>query len=358
MKEHHKRAKRASAMLQIDQALLITSPEGLTYFTGLGLEGICTIFSSGHMICMTDSRYGEMAEQAISDWANVQIYSTERPMMQMLRSALTEANVNCLLYEDTTLSVRDFNRFQLALDTELEPIGDLVTNLRMVKSEWELSCIIQAQRIAEEAFDAILPELRPGKTEQELAAFLEYQMAIRGSEKPSFDTILISGAKTSLPHGRPDHQKLENGCFVTMDFGAVVSGYHSDMTRTVAIGSATDEMKRVYQTVLEAQLAGIDALEAGAPCRNAHLAAHAVIEQAGYGAHFGHAFGHGVGVEIHEAPSLSPRNQSLLQAGSIVTAEPGIYLPGHFGVRIEDMLFVEESGVKNLTRTPKQLMIL
>ena len=216
----------------------------------------------------------------------------------------------------------------------------------------------QAQRIAERALEEILGEIRPGVTEKEIAARLQYLMLHFGAEDMSFDPIVVSGPNGSLPHGVPSEKTIERGEFVTMDFGCVYHGYCSDMTRTVAVGSADEEMRRVYETVLAAQKAGIAAARAGATGKAVDGAARSVIAEAGYGAYFGHSFGHGVGVEIHEAPNATPGNDKPLPAGAVISAEPGIYLPGRMGVRIEDVIVLTEEGCVNLTRAPKELLIL
>ena len=230
--------------------------------------------------------------------------------------------------------------------------------LREVKEEEEVSRIVAAQRIAEKALEEILPMIRPGAVEQELAAELDYRMARLGSTGVSFETILVSGAKSSMPHGHPGDKKIEAGDFVTIDFGAMVGGYHSDMTRTFAVGFATDEMKRVYNTVLQAQLAGIEAFAPGKTGVEVDEAARKVIRDAGYGEYFGHSLGHSLGLNIHENPNASPKSTVPFKTGNIVTMEPGIYLPGRFGVRIEDMVYLGADGKRNLTLFPKELTIL
>ena len=215
-----------------------------------------------------------------------------------------------------------------------------------------------AQRIAERALTDILNEIRPGVTEKEIAARLQYLMLHYGAENMSFDPIVVSGPNGSLPHGVPSEKVIQSGEFVTMDFGCIYHGYCSDMTRTVAVGSVTEEMRQVYNTVLAAQKAGIEAARAGATGRAVDGAARAVIQQAGYGPYFGHSFGHGVGVEIHEGPNATPSNDKPLPAGAVISAEPGIYLPGKLGVRIEDVLYLTEGGCQNLTLAPKELLIL
>ena len=218
--------------------------------------------------------------------------------------------------------------------------------------------MVAAQRIAERALDQILGEIRPGVTEKEIAARLQYLMLHYGASDMSFDPIVVSGPNGSLPHGVPSERVIGRGEFVTMDFGCVYRGYCSDMTRTVAVGFATEEMQTVYNTVLAAQKAGIAAAKAGVTGREVDGAARAVIEAAGYGDCFGHSFGHGVGVEIHEAPNASPMNDKPLPAGAVISAEPGIYLPGRLGVRIEDVILLTEEGCRNMTKAPKELLVL
>jgi Xaa-Pro aminopeptidase len=238
------------------------------------------------------------------------------------------------------------------------PVKDAFEVLREVKEQAEVDCIVAAQRIAEQALEKLLPFIKPGAVENELAAELEHQMRVLGSTGVSFPTILVSGAKSSLPHGTPGDKKIEYGDFVTIDFGAMVGGYHSDMTRTFAVGTATDEMKKVYDTVLRAQLAGIEALEVGVPGCQVDKAARDIIEQAGYGKYFGHGLGHSLGLNIHESPRASKAWPHPFKEGNIITIEPGIYLPGKFGVRIEDMVYLSPEGKKNLTKAPKELLIL
>ena len=231
--------------------------------------------------------------------------------------------------------------------------------MRSVKTKWEVENIITAQRIAEKAFDDILDFIKVGATEKQIAATLEYKMMCYGAEKPAFDSVVVSGANSSMPHGVPSDKKIEKGDFITMDFGAMYNGYCSDMTRTVCVGFATDEMKTVYNTVLAAQKASEKLVAAGAEGYLVDKGAREVIENAGYGEYFGHATGHGIGLFVHERPTVSPKIKNIkLKTGQIISNEPGIYLPKKFGVRIEDMLFVKKNGCKNLTNSPKDLIIL
>mgnify|MGYP001247059880 CR=1 FL=1 len=196
------------------------------------------------------------------------------------------------------------------------------------------------------------------EAEKEIAAFLQYQMLLGGAEKMSFEPIVVSGANSSMPHGVPTEKQLAEGDFVTLDFGCVYQGYSSDMTRTVAMGSVTEEMDKVYHTVLEAQLAGIAAVKAGVTGKSVHQAAADVISKAGYGAYFGHGFGHSLGIDLNEAMGASLSYDKPLPAGAVISAEPGIYLPGRFGVRIEDMVIIKEDGCEDITLAPKELLIL
>ena len=216
----------------------------------------------------------------------------------------------------------------------------------------------KAQAITDQTFSELCKIIQAGMTEKELEAELLYRLYKHGAEGPSFDPIVVSGPNTSLPHGVPGERKLEFGDFITMDFGCIYGGYCSDMTRTVAVGHVTEEMDTVYHTVLQAQLAGIAAARAGVSGAAVDGAARTVIENAGYGAFFGHSFGHGVGVEIHESPNASPANAQPLPAGAVISAEPGIYLPGKLGVRIEDVVILSETGCEDITLAPKELMIL
>ena len=221
-----------------------------------------------------------------------------------------------------------------------------------------LAAMREAQRITDEALLEILNFLKPGLTESEVAARLTYIMARKGAERNSFDPIVACGPNGSKPHAVPGPAVIEKGQFVTMDFGCVVGGYCSDMTRTVAIGQPTEEMELVYNTVLKAQLAGIAVARAGVTGKEVHQAGAKVIADAGYGDYFGHGFGHSLGIEIHEDPGFHNRNDKPIPAGALLSAEPGIYLPGRFGVRIEDVIMLTEEGCVDITRSPKQLIIL
>ena len=337
---------------------LIISPENRKYFTGFESSDGFLIVSENRAVFITDGRYIEAAEKQISN-CEVKLLGKTYPQIAEI---LKEMNCNRLLVESTRMTVSTYNslkgvlkKIPVSTDTTLDTI---INTLRSVKTEIEVENIIKAQRIAEDAFNHILNFIKVGVTEKEIALELDFYMLRHGGEGLSFETIAVSGANSSMPHGVPSNKKIENGDFITMDFGTIINGYHSDMTRTVAVGFATDEMKNVYDTVLKAQQNCLDNIKAGISCKDGDEFARSVIRNAGLGQFFTHSTGHGVGVEIHEFPNLSPASDSVLQVGNIVTVEPGIYIPEKFGVRIEDMALITENGCRNLTNAKKDLIIL
>ena len=231
-------------------------------------------------------------------------------------------------------------------------------DIRIIKDETELAAMERAIELTDRCFSHMLQTLHPGMTEREGALEIETFLKKNGAQRLSFDTICVSGMRTSLPHGVPSDKIIEKGDLVTMDFGCVVDGYCSDMTRTVAIGSATDEQREVYNIVLEAQLAALSALKAGMEWAQGDKIARDIIEAAGYGPYFGHGLGHGVGLEIHELPTMSRRGRGVFAENMTVTVEPGIYLPKKFGVRIEDLAIITSSGIINKVKSNKEFIIL
>lgn len=343
-------------------AMLLTGEVSLIYATGVtALEGMCVIFADGTALFSTDGRYIEVADKQLTPQGfTVLCRKTAVPVSSWLSQVITEHGVRRLMYEDGTLTVAEFAHIRETLPDGIEylPASGKLGTLRACKTPREIGAIIKAQRIAERAFDTLLPMLHNGITEREAAAKLNYFMAMLGSEKPSFDTIMLFGENTSKPHGTPGDRQLRPGDFITMDFGAVYQGYHSDMTRTVAYGYATDEMRRVYDIVLRAQAAAEAVALEGLRCCDMHFAAADVIAEAGYGEYFTHALGHTVGLEIHEYPVAAPRCETLLQTGMVMTDEPGIYIAGKFGVRIEDMLVIDGQKPRNITRAKKEFWVL
>ena len=340
-------------------AVLLTCEANRFYASGFhssGTDGVA-IVTRNHNYYFTDSRYTEAAARHVRD-AEIRETDREHPYSALINEVTEKEHITRMGYEDEYMTAADFRRFSEKLHCEMVPATELLWTLRAVKDQAELECMIQAQRIAEKALADILGEIRPGITEKEIAALLLYKMLHYGAEDKSFDPIVVSGANGSLPHGVPSEKPIQAGEFVTMDFGCKFGGYCSDMTRTVAVGHVTEEMETVYNTVLKAQLAGIAAAKAGVTGAAVDGAARRVIADAGYGPYFGHSFGHSVGVEIHENPNATPSNSKPLPAGVVISAEPGIYLPGKLGVRIEDVIVITEQGCQNITLASKELLIL
>ena len=338
-------------------AMLLTSEANCYYATGFMGEGIALVTRRGSWY-FTDSRYTEAADKAIGNAAVIREVSREKPFSVLINEALAEAGAEKAGFEEQRMTVAEHAVYSEKLHCTLTPASSLMTELRGSKDEEELSCMTAAQRIAEGALEQILKEIRPGMTEKEIAARLNYLMVSAGAEKTSFDTIVASGPNGSMPHAVPGMRKVREGDFITMDFGCVYKGYCSDMTRTVALGRPSDEMRNVYDIVLQAQLAGIAAAKAGVTGAAIDGAARKVIQDAGYGACFGHSFGHSLGIDIHEAPNAAPGNDKPMPEGAVVSAEPGIYLPGKFGVRIEDVMILRPDGAQVITKAPKALLVL
>ncbi len=338
-------------------ALLVTDEKNQRYAAGFPFTDGTVLIGREKAFLLTDSRYIEAAERQ-AEGVCVRLFDKERPLARLLREALRELGAERVAAEDQKLSHAGFLAWEKKLGVRLEGAGDLFARLRAVKTEEEIASMIRAQRISEKALDEVLHLIRPGMTEREVAAELVYRMLRNGSEGNSFDPIVVTGAKTSMPHGVPGDEVIRPGDFVTMDFGCLKDGYCSDMTRTVAVGAASDEMRNVYATVLRAQLAGIAAAKAGVPGREIDSAARTVIADAGYGAYFGHGFGHCLGLDIHEWPFAGPTGEAPLPAGAVSSAEPGIYLPGRFGVRIEDVMIIREGRAEVITKAPKDELII
>ena len=337
-------------------AMLVTSAPGEFYAMGFHGEGVAFI-TPGKTWYYTDSRYIEAA-QALITGAEVAPPPKGSSYYKLVAELVKENHVVKLGFEEESMSVASHTRWTKEVEAEFVPASELLTGLRMVKDADELAAMKEAQRITDEALLEILNFIKPGLTESEVAARLTYIMARKGAERNSFDPIVACGPNGSKPHAIPGPAVIENGQFVTMDFGCVVNGYCSDMTRTVAVGQPSEEMELVYNTVLRAQLAGIAAAHAGVTGKEVHEAGAKVIEDAGYGEYFGHGFGHSLGIEVHENPGFHTRNDKPIPAGALLSAEPGIYLPGRFGVRIEDVIMLTEGGCVDITHSPKQLIIL
>ena len=338
--------------------LLLTDEKNQRYTAGFAFTDGAVLVGREKAWLITDSRYIEAAEKAAAVGVTVWLYDRERPLMERLKAAIREAGMERLAAEDGKLSHREYLAYEKALGMALLPAGELMAKLRAAKTEEEIGAMRAAQAIAERALEEVLGLIQPGMTEKQVMAELVYRTLRHGSEGNSFDPIVVSGPNTSLPHGVPGDRVIQRGDFVTMDFGCLKDDYCSDMTRTVAVGEASDEMRNVYDIVLKAQLAGIAVARAGIPGKEIDAAARKIITEAGYGPYFGHGFGHSLGLDIHEAPNANLRGEEPMPVGAVCSAEPGIYLPGRFGVRIEDVMILREGGCDVITKAPKELIIL
>ena len=336
---------------------LILSEENILYFTGFSSTNGVLLVTGETALFYTDGRYIEAAQNQITACDEVLLLKT---IDESVLPTLKTINFDRIFVEDERLSYAKVEKLKSVLPAPLQTgvLDEIIRKIRKVKNEEQTKKIIAAQRIAEQALEVVKPHIAVGAVERELALELDYTMLRLGAQALSFETIFVSGANSSMPHGVPTDKKIERGDFVTIDFGAVIEGYHSDMTRTFAVGEVSDKQRDVYETVLRAQLAAIDAIRPGKRCSDMDQVARGVITQGGYGEFFNHSLGHGVGVEIHEPPYLSSKSEEMLEIGNVITVEPGIYLPGAFGVRIEDMGIVTESGYNNFTKAPKTLEIL
>ena len=338
--------------------VLITDGKNQLYASGFAFTDGAVLITRERAFLFTDSRYIEAAEKTVSADVELRLFGAGKRLSELIKAELKSCAVKSLGAEEFSLPHGQFLNYEKLLGLELTPCQSIFFELRASKDEQELAHMRAAQAIAEKALDDVLRIIRPGVTERDIAAEISYRLLKHGGEGNSFDPIAVSGANSSMPHGVPSDKPVENGDFVTMDFGCVKNGYCSDMTRTVAVGHATEEMKNVYDVVLRAQLEGIKAARAGVSGAEIDGAARKVISDAGFGEYFGHSFGHSLGLDIHESPSASPSSSAPMPAGAVISAEPGIYLPGKFGVRIEDVLILREDGCENITHANKELIIL
>jgi Xaa-Pro aminopeptidase len=338
-------------------AFVVSAPADVRWASGFtGSNALLIIRLNDHSVFITDGRYTEQAgrEVAISD---------QRIAASDLTSFLVEERLlaGCarVLFQADATSYSKFSVLSSSDDVE-EWIGreDLLTILRGRKDPDEVDAIRGAQKVTEAVFDEILGIIRPGITEHELASEIVYAHLSRGAERMSFDPIVAFGENSALPHARPTDRRLKAGEVILLDFGCVQSGYASDMTRTVVLGDAGPEFERVYNIVSDAQSAALDAAQADMPASDLDAAARCVIEEAGYGEHFTHSLGHGIGLETHEWPRVAKTSDAVLPEGCVITIEPGIYLPGQFGVRIEDIIVLREGGSENVTSTSQSLIRL
>lgn len=350
------RAAAVRSALPSQAPVLITKPENMIYLAGFTGEGALLLLPDGGNLILTDFRYVESASLQAPDWEVVST-SYEKTQTALIQERVGKANI--LYYEDDFVTSREAGELAGALaDSRLLPLNGIVEELRLIKTEEEILRTQEAEEICDKAFTHILSFLKPGLTEKEVALELFVTMMKLGADGLSFSTIVASGENGSLPHAVPSDRKLKMGELITMDFGCTKNHYCADFTRTVALGQVDDELKKIYQITLDANERAEEALSAGKTGAEVDAVARNLIANAGYGACFGHGLGHGTGLLIHEGPRLSPGYSGILKENMLTSVEPGIYLPGKGGVRIEDLCVVTRDGCRNLTHSDKRLLIL
>lgn len=341
-----------------DVAVIVSRPNRRYYLGYDSHDAGLLLVTRDAAYFIIDFRYIETARARVSGAAVI----LQDDIYTQVRTLCERHNVKTAAIETSYLTLREAARIKRMLYgaqlLEDNALDDIINAQRAIKDEGEIAKLKEAQRLTDETFSYILPRICAGKTEREIALDMEFFIRRQGAEAVSFDFIVVAGKNSSLPHGVPTDNVLKRGDFVTMDFGAVVDGYHSDMTRTVAIGEVSEEQRRVYDTVLTAQKAVLDRVKAGVNCAAMDKIARDIINKAGYEGCFGHGLGHSVGIEIHESPRFAPMCDEIAPAGTVMTIEPGIYLEGRFGVRIEDFGVITNDGFDNFTKSPKELILL
>lgn len=348
---------RLQESLKDDECALFTDEVNRRYFTKMkSSAGAVLIFKQAAYLII-DFRYYEKAKKQVTDCEVIE----QNRLYHQVNELIKKHGVGRVVVDENSVTLSEFFSLKDNLKASVVQKSGLfktVCALREVKREDEKEKIIRAQRIAERAYNELLNFISIGKSEREIALELNRLMFSFGAEDISFETIALGGKNTSVPHGTPSEYKLQMGDLLLLDFGAVYDGYHSDMTRTLAVGEIDDKKAFAYSTVLSAQEAAIDKIMSGARCSDIDKAARDIIDSAGFEGRFGHSFGHGVGLEIHESPNVSPNNETRLKSGMVITAEPGVYFEDEFGIRIEDFGIVTDNGFENFTKADKNLTII
>ncbi len=338
--------------------LIVTSGKNRRYLSGFtGSSGVLVI-SEKEAKLITDFRYMDQAAEQARDF---EVIKHTAAIQEKAVQAAAEMGIKKAGFEQDHLTFaqyRTYEKYICSKDTELVPISGLIEKLRLIKDNSEIKILKEAAQIADAAFSHITSYIRPGLTELEVSNELEFFMRKNGASSSSFDIIVASGYRSALPHGVASQKKISEGELVTLDFGAYYKGYCSDITRTVAVGEISSELRKIYETVYEAQARGMQGIKPGMTGRQADALTRDYITEQGYGENFGHSTGHGIGLEVHEGPSLAVHSDIVLEAGMIVTVEPGIYVSGLGGVRIEDDALITEQGNESLTHSSKELLIL
>lgn len=336
-------------------SFLITSPYNLRYLTGFtGTTGLALI-SLEKAYFITDFRY---TEQAAKQCAGYEVVKNVGPILEVVADIVETTKLENLAFEEAYVPFKQYVDLETLLEVDLVPVSGMVEELREVKDEAEVAIIEKACNIADQAFSHILTYIKPGMTEIQVANELDFHMRSLGASGVSFETIVASGLRSAMPHGVASDKVIEEGDLITIDFGCYYNGYVSDMTRTIALGEPSDKLKEIYNVVKEAQQKVLDVAKPGMTGVELDAVARDYIASKGYGEAFGHSTGHGIGLEIHEGPNVSKLAEKAFVPGNVITNEPGIYLPGIGGVRIEDDMLVTENGIKRLTHSEKELIIL
>lgn len=342
--------------------ILLSDLANIGFVSGFFTEDSYILISGQGKVFITDSRYNEVIEKKCPGWQVVCV-SPQKHLADFVAEFCEKWEIKTLGFEEDKITQGLFSQLNASLTQhlsviEMKPAGDIVKKLRMIKRPYELDCIRRAARAADDAYLHVLKLMKPGVREYEIAAEIQYQLKKSGMDGESFPSIVAAGAHSSRPHAIPGEYKMQIGDFVTIDMGAKYRGYCSDMTRTVVIGAADIKQKEVYDVVLASQKKAVAAVKPGLRCCDLDAVAREYIAACGYGENFLHSLGHGVGLDIHEMPTISKNCDIVLEPGMVITIEPGVYLPGWGGVRIEDTVIVTEDGCEVITKIPKYLVEL
>ncbi len=352
------RIKMLQEQLSCEEAMLITSGSNRFYFTGFRSSAGYIVISKNHADFLIDFRYFERAKNTIK---SCEVHLIKRGEGQF-KNICEKYGIKRIYVETSSISIDSMMNYASVVpevDFSTDNRFDKAIKLqRSIKTDDEIANICKAQKITDDTFSYILGRISEGRTEREIMLDMEFFLRGQGSEGVSFNFIVLAGRNSSSPHGSPSDYVIKKGDFITMDFGAVINGYRSDMTRTVAVGEVSEKQRFVYETVLKAQKAAIAAASPDKVCKDIDSVARTIIHDAGFEGCFGHGLGHSIGLDVHESPSFNTIDQSILKPGMVITVEPGIYLEGEFGVRIEDMIAITENGCRNLTYSPKELIVL
>ncbi len=344
-----KRVEALRESILTNEGLYINSRANIFYYSGFTSEDARLVITPKECLLFTDSRYTIQAKNQARDFAVCDIGDLEK--------IIKDIGVESLGFEEDYLTVKELYKLN-KIAQKVFPAGTKISNPRRVKDKKEISKIAAAEALGDAAFSYIIERIKPGISEHEIALDLEYFMRKNGAEGLSFETIAASGKRSAMPHGVASDKQIEKGDFLTLDFGCVLDGYCSDMTRTVIIGAPSIRQREIYDIVLNAQMTACEKISEGMECRVVDAVARDIIANGGFGDNFGHSLGHSVGIEIHETPNLSPKSEDILVPGNVVTVEPGIYIEDFGGVRIEDLVVIGEKNTVNLTKSPKELIII